>query len=140
MSAAFAGRCGHERNWLAIEPGFAHQQARWHRNAHPSIFQNVDSQGGAACRKIAGNAQVGVNPAERSVERWRFGIVLDGICLCPEHPIFVDWNDDPSGNVRGFRWFVLSLRYDSPINGSGNKAENEATQSKASELQDDGAD
>ena len=53
LVAAFARRAGDERDQLAIEARFTHQQAGRNGHAHPAVFQHVDSKAGAARGQLA---------------------------------------------------------------------------------------
>ena len=75
--APFPGR-GDQRDQLAVEPGFSHQQAGRDRDPHPAIFQHVNGEAGAAGGQVAGNAQVIVDARERGIHRRRLRIALGG--------------------------------------------------------------
>src|SRR5579862_6358608 len=122
MRSQFPLCARHQGNFLAIQPCLANQQARRHRHAYPSIFQNVDGESGASRRQLTEHAQIVIHAGQGGVKRRRFLFVVRWIGLGPKHPVLLDGNDDPSRGVGGFHWLFLS---------SGRRARKKANGGKA---------
>ena len=52
LACGFAAGAGDERNKFAVKPGFANEQVRGNRDAHPAILEDVDGQSRAAGSEI----------------------------------------------------------------------------------------
>ncbi len=138
MRSAFARRGRHQRHLLAVKPGFANQQTRGYGHAHPSIFQNIDGQGGASRGQVAGHVQVVIHARQRCVRRRRFGIVLNRVGFRPQHAVFIDRNHDPSRDVGSLSRLIVDsgcgLGSGSPTDRGSHDAGKKRSQSQSSEL------
>ena len=97
LVAAFSRRRRDQRDQLAVQASFAHQQAGWNRHAHPAIFQHVHGEADAARSQLAQNMQIVVHTGQRGVHRRRFRIMLGGKGPRAQVLVFVHRNDDPAG-------------------------------------------
>src|SRR5215472_13136598 len=118
MASGFPLWSRNERHLLAVESSLADQQPGRNRNAHPSIFQDIDCEVSVSLSEFASDMQVVINPCQSGVQRRRFRIVLHRISLRTQHPIFVHRNHNPSCCVGSVWRLLLSKRSDREQEGN----------------------
>src|SRR5712692_1766339 len=96
LAARFAGGAGHERDKLAVQPGFANQQTRGNRDTHPAILQDIDYEAGAAGSEFTIDTQLVFDACERGFDGRRLGVTFNGVSLGVKGAVFVDRQYDPA--------------------------------------------
>ena len=90
-----------ERGRAPFEPRAAHEQARRHLDADPSLLQDVDRQPRFARDGVAVDAQLVVDARQRGIDWWRERVWRRRKRARPQRPVVIERQHHPAIGGRG---------------------------------------